>query len=497
MQLVLLVSIFVVATCGLIYELVAGTLASYLLGDSVTQFSTIIGVYLFSMGIGSWLSRYFNKNLLGWFVQVEILVGLIGGFSSAALFLLFEHVESFRVVLYMLISLTGIMVGMEIPLLMRILKDELNFSDLVSKVFTFDYIGALLASVIFPLLLVPQLGLVRTSFLFGLLNVGVAFWVCLYFGKRLPWRNYLKTSAVVSLLLLTGGFVLADDIMAISEEQTYPDKVIFSKSSPYQRIVLTRNRNNIKLYLNGNLQFSSTDEYRYHEALVHPVMQSVKDPANVLLLGGGDGLAVREVLKYPTVKNITLVDLDAEVTRLFSTMNMLTALNDSSLLSPKVKVVNADAFEWLKNNTLAFDCIIIDFPDPTNYSVGKLYTTAFYRLLHNSLAANGAAVVQCTSPLAAPKSFWCINNTIEFCSFKTAPYHAYVPSFGEWGYIILNRQGYTIPTIQGNYKFLTAGILPPMFHFPPDMDKRPADVNRLNNQVLVQYFEDEWNSYGQ
>lgn len=497
MQFVLLVSIFVVATCGLVYELVAGTLASYLLGDSVTQFSTIIGVYLFSMGIGSWLSRYFNKNLLGWFVQVEILVGLIGGFSSALLFLLFEHVESFRIVLYMLIGLTGIMVGMEIPLLMRILKDELKFSDLVSKVFTFDYIGALLASVIFPLLLVPKLGLVRTSFLFGLLNTGVAFWVCFYFGKRLPWGNYLKSASVVCIVLLTGGFVMADDIMAMSEEQTYPDKVVFSKSSPYQRIVLTRNRNNIKLYLNGNLQFSSTDEYRYHESLVHPAMQSIANPQNVLLLGGGDGLAVREVLKYPSVQNITLVDLDGEVTKMFSTMPMLTALNDSSLLSPKVKVLNLDAFEWLKNNTVQYDCIIIDFPDPTNYSVGKLYTTSFYNLLHKTLSAKGVAVVQCTSPLAAPKTFWCINNTILSCNFKTAPYHAYVPSFGEWGYIILNRQGYTIPTIKGNYKYLTADVLPPMFSFPPDMDKRPAEINRLNNQILVQYFDDEWGSYGQ
>lgn len=497
MQLVLLASIFVVATCGLVYELVAGTLASYLLGDSITQFSTIIGVYLFSMGIGSWLSRYFNKNLLGWFVQVEILVGIVGGFSSAILFLLFEHVESFRVLLYLLISLTGIMVGMEIPLLMRILKDELNFSDLVSKVFTFDYIGALLASVVFPLLLVPQLGLVRTSFLFGLLNVGVALWVCFYFGKRLPWGTYLKTSAIVCILLLTAGFVMADDIMAMSEEQTYPDKVVYSKSSPYQRIVLTRNRNNIKLYLNGNLQFSSTDEYRYHEALVHPVMQSVDNVQNVLLLGGGDGLAVREVLKYPGVKNITLVDLDAEVTRLFSTMPMLMALNDSALLSPKLTVVNTDAFEWLKHNTTLFDCVIIDFPDPTNYSVGKLYTTAFYRLLHTALAPDGAVVVQCTSPLAAPTSFWCINNTIQNCNFKTAPYHAYVPSFGEWGYIIFSKQPYTIPVLKGRHKYLTAELLPLMFHFPPDMASRPAEVNRLNNQILVHYFEDEWGSYGQ
>lgn len=497
MQFVLLVSIFVVATCGLVYELVAGTLASYLLGDSVTQFSIIIGVYLFSMGIGSWLSRYFNKNLLSWFVQLEILVGIVGGFSSACLFIMFEHVESFRVLLYLLISLTGIMVGMEIPLLMRILKDELNFSDLVSKVFTFDYIGALLASVIFPLLLVPQLGLIRTSFLFGLLNVGVAFWVCLYFGKRLPWGTYLKTASVAAILLLTTGFMFANDIMSIAEGQSYADKMVYTKSSPYQRIVITRNRNNIKLHLNGNLQFSSTDEYRYHESLVHPLLLSVPNPKKVLLLGGGDGLAVREVLKYHTVEKITLVDLDPEVTRLFSTLPMLTALNDSALLSKKVTILNRDAFEWLKGNKEQYDCIIIDFPDPTNYSVGKLYTTAFYKLLSSSLAPQGAAVVQCTSPLAAPKAYWCINKTIQDCGYKTAPYHAYVPSFGEWGYIILSHHAYITPDVKGKYKYLTNEVLPAMFEFPPDMAERPTEVNKLNNQILVQYFEDEWGSYGQ
>ena len=165
-HLLLLMSVFVVTTCGLIYELVAGTAASYLLGDSVTQFSTIIGVYLFSMGIGSYLSKFFNNNLIAWFVQIEIMVGLVGGFSSTVLFMLFGFVTYFRVILYSLVGLTGVLVGLEIPLLMRILEKKYEFKELVSKVFTFDYIGALLASLIFPLVLVPHLGLLRTSFFF-------------------------------------------------------------------------------------------------------------------------------------------------------------------------------------------------------------------------------------------------------------------------------------------------------------------------------------------
>jgi spermidine synthase len=214
--ILLLLSVFVVATCGLIYELVAGTLASYLLGDSVTQFSTIIGVYLFSMGIGSYLSKFFNRNLIGWFIQIEILVGFIGGTSSSILFLLFEQVESFRILLYLLVSLTGTLVGLEIPLLMRILQGRFEFKDLVSQVFTFDYIGALLASIIFPLLLVPKLGLIKTSFFFGILNVLVALIVTVKFEKETAWAKYLKASSLATLALLLAGFVFSEKIMSFS-----------------------------------------------------------------------------------------------------------------------------------------------------------------------------------------------------------------------------------------------------------------------------------------
>jgi spermidine synthase len=172
--LLLLAAVGVIATCGLIYELIAGTLASYLLGDSVTQFSTIIGAYLFAMGIGSWLSKFLDEPLLKWFIRLEILVGIVGGCMAPVLFVLFEYVTSFRLILYSLVGLTGVLVGLEIPLLMRILEHRYAFKDLVARVFTFDYIGALLASLVFPLVLVPQLGLIRTSLLFGALNLVVA-----------------------------------------------------------------------------------------------------------------------------------------------------------------------------------------------------------------------------------------------------------------------------------------------------------------------------------
>ncbi len=497
-QWLLLMAVFVIATCGLIYELVAGTQASYLLGDSVTQFSTIIGVYLFAMGVGSFLSKYFHQNLLAWFIRIELLVGVIGGFSSTILFLVFPLVDSFRMILYTLVFATGMLVGLEIPLLMRILKDKVTFSELVSRVFTFDYIGALLASLIFPLLLVPHLGLIRTSLFFGILNLGVGWYLAHYFGKELRQAIILKASAVVLLLLELASFVFSESIMSYSEAMTFQDNIVYSTSSPYQRIVLTKNRRELRLFLNGNLQFSSADEYRYHEALVHPGLSSVPKPHNVLVLGGGDGLAVREVLKYPSIEKIVLVDLDPEMVRLFTSQEMLLQLNDSSLLHPKVEVVNSDAFLWLRDNRQLFDAIIVDFPDPSNFSIGKLYSTSFYQLLKRAIAPGGVAVIQSTSPYVAPNSFWCINETIKSVGLFTIPYHNYVPSFGEWGYILVmqEQEAERVSDLPKGLKFLSPVVLEQMFIFPEDMKaKQPLQVNKLNNQSLVHYFEEEWAKY--
>jgi spermidine synthase len=497
---ILFFSVVIIATCGLIYELIAGTVASYLLGDSVTQFSTIIGSYLFAMGIGSWLSRYVTKNLISFFVKVEILLGAVGGCSAAVLFLLFEHVHSFRLLLYFQVTLIGILVGIEIPLLLRILKDKFEFSDLVSKVLAFDYIGALFASILFPLILIPYLGLVKTSFLFGMLNVSVALWVLYALEENSPWNRLHKMSAMVVIVGLTMGFVYADSVMGYAEHNAYQGKVIYAESTPYQRIVLTKASRDLRLFLNGNLQFSSVDEYRYHEALVHPALSAIRDPQNVLIIGGGDGLALREALKYPGVRSVTLVDLDPAMTRLFASNEMLTELNQNSLLSPKLNIINRDAFIWLKQaaaeKNQRYDAIIIDLPDPSNYSVGKLYSLPFYKLLHQVMHDHSIAVVQSTSPMVARKSFWCVNNTLEASGFKTSPYHAYVPSFGEWGYVIASRKPYTPPAeYPAGLKYVSRDTAREMFHFPADMSRVATKIQRLDDQALVRYFDKEWSEY--
>jgi len=495
-HLILLASVFVVATCGLIYELIAGTLASYLLGDSVTQFSTIIGVYLFAMGIGSWLSKFAQGHLVRLFIQTELMIAVVGGGSAALLFALFPEVESFRILLYALVLIIGALVGLEIPLLLRILRDRLEFKDLVAQVFTFDYIGALLASLLFPLVLVPHLGLVKSSFLFGLLNAAVALAAVRVLWSDLPRAPALQNLSIAILLLLGAGLVCGDEILNWSESRSYPDPVIHAKSTAYQRIVLTKAENDLRLYLNSNLQFSSRDEYRYHEALVHPALARLPNARRVLVMGGGDGLAVREILRYPQIERVVLVDLDPAMTRLFSHEEMLTRLNLSSLTSPKTHIVNADAFSWLHGNQEKFDLIVADFPDPSTFSLGKLYTTAFFQRVRQAMAPGAALVVQCTSPYVARKSFWCVDATLRAAGYLTEPYHAYVPSFGEWGYIIASDE--PLPKVwhlPEGLRFIDPPILASLFAFPSDMAPIETEVNRLNNQALVRYFEAEWAHY--
>jgi len=502
-ELLLLASVFVVAACGLVYELAAGALASYLLGDSVLQFSTIIGTYLFAMGLGSWLSRYLERQLVAQFLKIELLVGLIGGLMPAALFTAHSllpptQLGAFRVLLYGLVLLVGALVGLEIPLVMRILKKHFSqryaLRELVSQVLTFDYLGALVVALAFPLLLVPQLGLVRTGIFFGLLNAFVAVWALWLFRTELrAWSRHAWACGLTVAALLAA-MLGADQLTTWAEDRFYGEHIILRETSDYQRVVLTQGGAGVRLFLNGNLQFHSRDEYRYHEALVHPAMAAQGAPKRVLVLGGGDGMAVREILRWASVEQVTLVELDPHMTRLFSSLPLLRQLNQDALLSPKLRIVNADAFGWLEQHPDAqFDVIVVDFPDPSNFALGKLYTTSFYQLLDQRLAAGGFAVVQTTSPLLARRSFWTVVTTLEAVGLATTPYHAHVPSFGEWGFVIASRRPWRAPTaLPAGLRFLTPEGMAALRDFPPDMARVPTEVNRLSNQVLVHEFEAEW-----
>lgn len=499
----LFLNVIIIATCGLIYELLAATVSSYVLGDSVTQFSLIIGVYLSAMGLGSYLSRFVEKNVAEKFIDIELAVAVVGGFSAPLLFLTFAYVSYFGIVLYTMVFVIGTLVGLEIPLLMRILKDELDFKELVSRVLALDYVGALVASLLFPIFLVPKLGLNRTSLLFGMLNAGVGIWATWLLEPLLTKRklNVLRIKGFLIIVLLVIALIKADRLTTLAEDGLFMDNIVYAKSSPYQRIVVTKGKTGHALFLNGNLQFNSFDEYRYHEALVHPAFAAFNgEPKRVLVLGGGDGLALREILKYRSVEQVQLVDLDPMMTGLSKAFPTLGELNHHSFDDPRVSVTNGDAFVWLDNNDLEpFDIAIVDFPDPNNFALGKLYSTRFYSLLKRKLKPESAVVIQCTSPLIARRSYWSIIKTLEASGLTVKPYQTTVPSFGVWGYALVKQTPFEVPREPPpvELKFLNHDSFASMFEFPADM--KPPDgeieVNRLDNQALVRYYETEWRRF--
>lgn len=484
--------VFLVSACGLGYQLVAGTTSSYLLGDSVTQFSFTIGLYLFALGIGSYLSKFVDQNLATVFVRVELAVAVIGGVSALTLFFAWESELWFRPLLYGEILIIGTLVGIEIPLLVRLLEEELELKELIARVLSWDYVGALVSALLFPLILVPRLGLARAALAFGLVNALVALWSISLFADRLrrPMALRIQSGFVVALLAVL--FSQAAQLTTIAEHTIYAGEIVHASTSPYQRVVVTRSNKSHQLFLSGALQFNSEDEYRYHEALVHPAMGSSADPRRVLILGGGDGLAAREVLRHPSVEKVVLVDLDPAVTDLARTFQPFVDLNEGSLDDPRVEVVNADAMAWMETGANLFDVAIVDFPDPHSFSVGKLYTDTFYQLLMKRVAPDGVVAVQSTSPRLAPNSYWCIAETMESVGFFVRPYHAAVPSFGEWGFMLASQRAIPVPSdVPDDLRFLSDDYVPNLFVLPRDAQRREVEVNRLSTQSLVRYYDDE------
>ena len=491
----LLFSVFVIAACAIVYELMIATISSYLLGDSIYQFSVTIGLFLTSMGIGSYLSRRIHRNLLMAFIAIELLIGAVGGTSALVLYFTFGALRSiYGPIMYGVIAVIGILVGLEIPILTRLLSEKYTLRINIANVLSFDYLGGLLGSLAFPLLLLPYLGLIRTALVVGLLNVGVAGLVLGSAWRRLPQRRRAAVILLAVVALLGIGLAHSDTLWQQLEQQLYRDPVVYSTQTPYQHITITQWRDDIRLFLDGNLQFSSLDEYRYHESLVHPAMAAARDRSWVLVLGGGDGLAAREVLKYPDVKQVTLVDLDPQMTGLFKSEPELTKLNQNSLNDARVRVVNTDAFKFLEEDTGFYGVILADLPDPRNENLQKLYTVEFYRLASRRLAAGGVFATQATSPYFAPEAFWCIYASMQEVWPQTAPYHASVPTFGDWGFIVASQARLNpddlklaVPT-----RFLDAPTLRSLFVFPADMPTLQEQPNSMIQPVLPGYYREGW-----
>lgn len=496
----LLLAIFIIAICGIIYELIIGSISSLLLGDSIKQFSITIGLYMSAMGYGSYLSKHFKKNLFTVFAGIELGIGMIGGLSGILLFSAYAFTKFYTLSMYLIIISIGILVGLEIPIITRIIENERNNLRItLANVLSFDYIGALIGSLAFPLLLLKNLGNVRTAYLVGLINIAVAIMVIFKYGNYLKKAHIMKILSILCAIIILFGFITGKFSANYIEQQFFRDTIIFEKQTQYQNLVLTANGNDIRLFINGNIQFSSLDEYRYHEALVHPAMGIAVRKKNILILGGGDGMAAREILKYPEVDSITLVDIDKEVVDLSRNNSILKRLNSGSLDDKRVHVVNNDAFKYLENNIALFDVVFVDMPDPNDETLNKLYTNVFYRLIRNHLSQYGVAAIQSTSPYFSPKAYWCIRKTVESEGLFTSGYHINVPSFGDWGFTVASRRPFNPEDIHlaADTRYLTEAMIPSLFYFAKDeqIDLNTIEVNTINHPVLLQYYQEGWLGY--
>lgn len=507
----LLFSVLVVALCGIAYELIIAAVSSYLLGNSVTQFSITIGLFMFSMGIGSYLTKFIQTHLVIRFVQIEIVVALIGGFSSTILFCVFPFYALYRPTMFLLIGIVGALVGLEIPLLTRILASRKGFSDSLAHVLSLDYIGALIGSVGFPLVLLPSLGLFRSSFAIGLLNIGVAgiaLWVLRRSHPALRVYRWLTLAVTIGLI---GGMFASTWLAKFAEGQLFADEMLYSEQSPYQRIVFTKHPRNgeLRLYLDGHLQFAASDEHRYHESLVHPAMSLGGVPKRILILGGGDGLAIREVFKYLEVEKIDVVDIDPQMTRLGKEFGPLKRLNGDSLSDPRVAIHHVDAFNYVMDlsranhglrvdgrgdQALLYDRVFIDLPDPHSEVLNKLYTREFYTMVSAVLSEDGSIVTQSGSPIVTREAYWCIRKTLEASQLHVVSYRTYLNSFGEWGFHLavkesLKPEAGSIVLREVERRYLNSQVFESSQVFAMDNGPLETPVNSLFEPKLYMLYE--------
>lgn len=497
---VLIFSAFIAGVCSIIYELLIATTGSYFLGDSIKQFSLVIGFYMASMGFGSYLSRLIaDENLLRFFVSAEIILGLIGGLSVPLLYFSFAYFDYFQLTIIVLTSVIGLLIGLEIPLLSRLMSPYFELKENLSNILSVDYLGALVATLLFPFLLLPLLGIFKTSLFFGLVNMSIGFAVIWFFSETLNIRKKraLYWYSFIALGILITVFLSAQKLLGMWTGEMYSDRVVYAKETPYQQVVMTKSKSDVRLFLNGNLQFSSKDEYRYHESLVHiPMLEC--NCSNILLLGGGDGLAVRELLKYENIDSMTLVDLDPAVTELAKSSGYLTDLNKLALHDERVTIVNEDAFVFLNRRNKQYDLIIIDLPDPNNTSLSRLYSREFYLLVGSNLTDKGRFVTQATSPYYATEAFWSIKETIESVGYqKVIPYHVNIPSFGEWGFVLASKSDLAFesrnPSVQT--KYVDKESIGRMLYFERDMLAENVKVSSLDSPTVLEYYLDGWSRW--
>lgn len=483
----------IIAIGGLIYELILGTASSYLFGDSIVSFSLGIGLSLFGMGIGSLLAIKLLPQSERRFMQNELFLSLIGGYSVVILFAAYSYTRLYWLVFVVLSVVIGICIGLEIPLVVDTYKKiaKKDSSTFLSNILAVDYIGALVGSLLFPFILLPYLGLVRTALAVGTLNILVV--VYLAWRRRKEIGAGMRDMIIVVVALLIGGLILSTRIERVLTTANFNDPVVYFELSPYQRIVLTQYKDDTRLYLNSHLQFSTVDEARYHETLAHAAMSTTSKHDSVLILGGGDGLLTREILKYPDVKDVTLVDLDPAVTNFARSNPIMTDINQQSLSSDKVRIVNEDAFTWLRDSRESYDVILVDLIDPANEKIAKLYTVEFYDIARDHLVDDGAFITQASSTFFTPRSFWSIHASIEKVFSRATPMSVNIPSFGEWGFVMTSANApFTQHDMPSDREFVSVDSLVRATQLLPDtLAEKHSEYSTLLRPRVYQFYNQD------
>jgi spermidine synthase len=507
---ILKIALFATGLAGIVAEYVLSTLATYFLGDSVFQWTMIVSIMLFSMGLGSRVSKIFERHLLQKFIYVEFTLSILSAFAALVAYTAAAYTMYTGLIIYSFSILIGLLIGLEIPLVIRLNQDFEELKINVSSVMEKDYYGSLLGGLFFAFIGLPHLGLTYTPFLLGIINflVAILLLYILWPGVEKHLRKKLLVSAAGVASLLLAGVVLAEPVILYGEQRRYRDKIVYEEQSRYQRIVITQWKNDYWLYLNGNQQLSSLDEELYHEPLVHPAMNLLPDVKDVLVLGGGDGCAIREVLKYPSVESIDLVDLDPSMTRLGQEHPVLLGLNENALNNPKVRITNRDAYHFLEQTERYYDVVIIDLPDPKTVELGRLYTLEFYKLLSRQMRPNAVVITQAGSPYYATRAFRCIEKTMSAAGFQTQALHNQVLTMGEWGWIVGRKGDPAFPLKEKlqaqdfehvETRWLNHEAMQLITSFGKDFFLSPEKevrINTIHDPVLYRYYlQGNWDTY--
>ncbi|VEN74176.1 Polyamine aminopropyltransferase [Candidatus Desulfarcum epimagneticum] len=493
--LVLKTSILATGCAGIVAEYALSTLAAYLIGNAVFQWTIIMSLMLFSMGVGSRLSRRVGSHLIETFFIVEIGLSVLCASSTTLVYGVSFFIRCADMLIYALAICVGILIGFEIPLVTRLNQSYEELRENIASIMEKDYYGALVGGIFFAFVALPRLGLTYTPIVLGAVNFAVAGLVMAFFYRLIEKKKLILSLFGLCFFYLIALAVMAKPIVLFGEQKQYKDRIVYAEQTVFQKIVLTRWKDFHWLFINGQTQFSSFDEEKYHEPLVHPALKLAANRRSVLILGGGDGLAAREILKYPDVRSLTVVDLDPAMTRLAKTHPVLLSLNRGALNDPRVRVINRDAAAFLREDANLYGVIVADLPDPDTLDLARLYSLGFYHEIKRRLVRGGVFVTQATSPYFSEKAFLCVKKTIREAGFSVLAYHNHIPTMGEWGWVLgaragdpgagaLKKRAPALDFSDLDLKFLNPDAMMSMTHFGKgSVGKKEKESIRVNTKL--------------